>query len=392
MRVDEEEVFSVGSLAGDDWEMFSTVAGVAFDQEGNLYILDRENFRVVKVGPQGQFLSEMGRAGGGPGEFGMPVSLAVTPGGEVRVFDMGRQGFTLFNPDGSFKTILPLAGGELFLPNGGLLNLPDGDMVDGGASRMRLQAFGAGGDELAPRPVNRFTLSDEVEITTAFEAWNPLSAAGPQREETVSGGGFQVSSAPMRAFDAGLFVGVLPSGHLAVADSTTYAIKLVAPDGNVERTLRRPFAPKEVTRRDQAAERERQLDLIAAREESSSSSRGRVLTSDGGGGSGTIAVSGAQVSDLLRARVERMEFGEEIPVIANMVVDWTGRIWVQRTGQGVGEEGPIDLIGADGGYVGTVDPEAFRIPEAFGPNGLVAYVETDELDVPRVVVKRLSVR
>jgi hypothetical protein len=29
------------------------------------------------------------------------------------------------------------------------------------------------------------------------------------------------------------------------------------------------------------------------------------------------------------------------------------------------------------------------LPRAFGPNGLAAYIERDELDVPRVVLRRL---
>ncbi len=32
------------------------------------------------------------------------------------------------------------------------------------------------------------------------------------------------------------------------------------------------------------------------------------------------------------------------------------------------------------------------LPDAFGPRGLVAFVEKDELDVPRVVGRRLTFR
>ena len=35
-----------------------------------------------------------------------------------------------------------------------------------------------------------------------------------------------------------------------------------------------------------------------------------------------------------------------------------------------------------------VAPGATGLPEAFGPGGLLAFVETDDLDVPYVVVKR----
>ena len=50
-----------------------------------------------------------------------------------------------------------------------------------------------------------------------------------------------------------------------------------------------------------------------------------------------------------------------------------------------GTEGnPIDLISSDGRYLGTFAPGSTAMPSAFGPNGLAAFVETDDLDVPYV--------
>ena len=47
------------------------------------------------------------------------------------------------------------------------------------------------------------------------------------------------------------------------------------------------------------------------------------------------------------------------------------------------------MITPDGGYLGTFATGATAMPSAFGPEGLVAFVERDELDVQTVVVKRL---
>jgi hypothetical protein len=47
------------------------------------------------------------------------------------------------------------------------------------------------------------------------------------------------------------------------------------------------------------------------------------------------------------------------------------------------------VITPDGGYLGTFPPDGLRIPDAFGPDGLLARIETDEYDVPTVVVERL---
>ncbi len=42
---------------------------------------------------------------------------------------------------------------------------------------------------------------------------------------------------------------------------------------------------------------------------------------------------------------------------------------------GEGEPGPIDVLGAEGRYLGTFAPEETPLPRAFDPGGLVAFVE-----------------
>ena len=84
-----------------------------------------------------------------------------------------------------------------------------------------------------------------------------------------------------------------------------------------------------------------------------------------------------------------MEFYPELPVLLALRTDWEGTIWVRRRGEEEEGGNPIDLITAGGRYLGTFAPGSTALPEAFGPDGLVAFVETDDLDVPYVVVKRL---
>ena len=49
-----------------------------------------------------------------------------------------------------------------------------------------------------------------------------------------------------------------------------------------------------------------------------------------------------------------------------------------------GAVGVIDVWNPDGRYVGTPPPDDPPMPDAFGPDGLAAWVELDELDVPRI--------
>jgi hypothetical protein len=394
LAVEAQDLYSVGSMAGDDWEMFSRVTGVAFDGTGNLYILDADNYRVVKVDPQGGLLAEMGRGGEGPGEFGMPLAFSVTHQGEVRVFDLGKQGFTLFNPDGSFKTTVPMAGDGMFMPPGGLLSHPGGGMGSGGAGGMRISIGSGGGGADDFRRLTLFELKDEVEETSLYEGWNPASVNSSGRVESINTGSFQMSAPPMRAFDPELMAGILPDGRIALVDSTNYEVKLLELGQGVVQRIMRPISPRAVTRRDQEAEKDRQLAEMAERSASGGGSGTFVVMggSSGGGGASSGRVSVPDISAMMEDRIESMEFGDEIPVLVGLVADWAGHLWVKRTGAGVGEEGPIDVLSGEGDYLGTLAPGAFVIPDAFGPDGLVAYIETDEMDVPRIVVKRLSIR
>ena len=91
-----------------------------------------------------------------------------------------------------------------------------------------------------------------------------------------------------------------------------------------------------------------------------------------------------------RAGVENMQFHAEVPVIAAVRVTWGGSLWVERsTEPGTSGPGLIDVLGADGRYVGTFPAGQLTMPDAFGPDGLAAFVETDEFDVPVITVRRL---
>jgi hypothetical protein len=390
VMVEAQDLYSVGSLAGEEWETFSMVSGVAFDGAGNLYILDTQNYRVVKVDHEGNFLSEMGRGGDGPGEFGMPLAFSVTQDGEVRVYDLGKQGFALFNPDGSFKTTVPMGGEGMFMPTGRLLPHPDGGVISGGAGGMRISMGGGPGEDPTTRQLQLFEMGDEVEVTTIYEGWNPAIASGPSRAQTTSTGDFQLSAPPMRAFDPDLMTGILPDGRVALVDSTTYEVKIVELNRGVTMRFRRPIEPRPVTRRDQEEERDRQLEEMAQRE--ASGGAGSFYVMGGGGGGESQRISSPSITTMLEERIQNMEFGEEMPVIGGLWADWEGHIWLGRLGRRVGEEGPVDLITSEGQYLGTMEAEEFQMPDAFGPNGLAAWIETDEFDVPTIMVRRLIIR
>ena len=171
-------------------------------------------------------------------------------------------------------------------------------------------------------------------------------------------------------FERSLRAGVLPDGGVAFTDSSAYAIKITAPGGALSRILTRPFGTVPVTDGVKAAYVERELEDLQRSAER------------GDAGARQWPISGAPSSSLWRS-ITRFRSYEACE-----------RVWKARSGFGAGADepgsnGPIDLITADGRYLGSFARDATGLPSAFGPDGLVAFVQSNDLDVQTVVVKRL---
>ena len=387
LTADFEEVFRIGSLDGDEWETFGEIAEVAFDGAGNLYVLDRQASRITMVDRQGRFVREIGQQGEGPGEFRMPMSLAVMRDGRLVVADIGHRAYQLFSADGTFERMVSMGGDEGFMQMGAIAPDPSGSaVIAGGGGGVVMSRTGPGEQPALPttRPVERVSLTgDRAQPTTIAEGWMPPRGDPPT---TLEGGGmrFQMSVAGPRTFEPALLVGALPDGGVAFADSTTYAVKVAGGEGGVRRVLRRPFRPRPVDERMQEAEKERRLAELEAGE----GPQMRVMV-QGPGGGGAQAVSQDAIREMMRGQIEQMRFYPELPVLRGLRTSWTGRIWAQRRGEQPTEPGPIDVLTAQGSYVGTLASESTAMPDAFGPDGFAAFVEEDDLGVPLIVVRRL---
>ena len=80
-------------------------SGIAIDSQGNVYVTDTRNGRVVKIDPKGQFLSEFGSNGGGAGQFTLPAGVALDGEDNVYVADSGNHRIQKFDSNGIFLTM-----------------------------------------------------------------------------------------------------------------------------------------------------------------------------------------------------------------------------------------------------------------------------------------------
>jgi hypothetical protein len=388
VAVQAAPVYTVGGFDAPDWASFGDTRQVAFDDRGHLFILDTQANQVTEVDTEGQFVRTIGGPGEGPGELSSPFGFAFTPDGGLAIFDIGHQGWVTYDANGEFVGNVRVDMAEIGLPGNRLSRHPDGGVVGAVGGRIRMgPASPAEGesDNAAPsRPVVYFALSESDSSRVVYNAWDmPETPEGEEANLSTSGGGsFQIRMPILRAFEPVLRASALPDGRVAVVDSIGYRVKLVDASGAVAGVLERPIAPTPVTGGIEDAERQRRIDELEEQ------GGGTTTVIAIGGGGMTQSASGG-MSDMMRNRVETMIFAEEIPVIEDMAVDPTGRIWVQRSSGEPGVDGPTDLITAEGTYLGTLPADGLRIPQAFGPDGLIVRRVLDEFDVATLIVERL---
>ena len=371
LAVDLEPVYRIGSAgARTEWEQFTAVRHIGFDGTGNLYILDapgpEAGARVVIVDPEGRHVKDFGRRGEGPGEFQWPRRMVVWADGRTLIEDVLHMGSHVFGPEGDLERMVRGAAGPSLRPDPA-----DANAVVGLSWRR---------EDADRRAVIRFDLSSgEVNEQTLVEAWVPRK--GDQGGEAPAT--LEDFVGEVWGFEPALLFDVLPSGGIAFADSTAYAVKLTDRSGVVTRIVRRPMAPLPVTDAIKRAERNRRLDEQARNPRTSSGSGEPNAEME----AVTAALAAARV-----AAVENMRFFPEIPVITSLRTTWDGTLWVRRsTEPDAAEPGAIDVISPDGRYIGTLPAASLDMPDAFGPDGLVAFIATDEMDVPVIAVMRLPV-
>jgi hypothetical protein len=94
---------------GREGLLFGSVSSVCEDDQGDIYVVDQREQRVLKFAPDGRLLLTFGRRGQGPGDFRSPGQIAFTSEGELAVLeDVNYVSF--HRTDGTFSRRLDLNG------------------------------------------------------------------------------------------------------------------------------------------------------------------------------------------------------------------------------------------------------------------------------------------
>lgn len=413
LEVETEEVF-IGQLNANGWRtlglatrflrrirrssdtseglLASQGARIGFDAQGRLYILDpggldRGRWRIFVVDPEGDLVRDY-EVGEGDPEAAMysarPAEFVVASDGGTVVADLLGNVFRTYSPVGAPKREASFTPGDLFegsvAPSRSSRTTEAVLTVHDSAGERVIEQVSLAGATIVRRPLaNVWRASQEDVDAVAGIGFTMLMS-----RDTADAGSdmqFRPSVMPIQLYVPKLSYDALADGGVAFVDSSAYAVKLIGPDGELSRILRRPLRPRPVTDAVRSAQIERLRENAEARV------RGfRNLTDPD------------EFRRQLLEAIEGAYFYPEIPAIRNLRTTWEGTLWVRRSGEEQGEGGgPIDVLTPDGRYRGTFDSEDLGDlgrylssgTVAFGPDGLVAYVERGWQESFYVVVRRL---
>lgn len=353
-----DTVFAFGNDSPlEDGRFLSRVIALHFDRQGNLHVLDPDQYRVFTWNDQGRLVHRFGQRGEGPHEFQVPRYLYALPSGKVVVVDIGHSALQVFDEGRFDRSVrMPTAGGA---PVPGSRSVLAGSRLVGPddywltrpehPGRVPLFSFAFRGDSLVHRPYH--------------DAWRT-----PLKD---------------RAMLPKVHLASFSDGRVAVVDSIDYRITVLSHDGRVADVIKRPLEARPVTESAMEAERNRRAGSISARD----ITRGLAEM---------VSATGISVPNFDPDRVveeyiaglDDLAFADYIPVIRDIAVDGEDRLWVTRSDT-FGDDGLIDLFEASGTYLGTLYDA--RKPDAFGPGGLLAFInDHDELDTQSILVVRIT--
>ncbi|MFC1564420.1 NHL repeat-containing protein [candidate division KSB1 bacterium] len=103
-KISLEFVHKIGELESDDEDIiFYNPNDIGIDDDGNYYVLDTGNYRVVKFDKNLNHLLTFGSKGQGPGEFLFPRNIHIDATGNIFVNDFRNKRISVFDKEGNYK-------------------------------------------------------------------------------------------------------------------------------------------------------------------------------------------------------------------------------------------------------------------------------------------------
>ena len=226
-------------------EGFTRIASIRELRDGRVLVVDERDATVRLLDFTRGTMSDVGRQGGGPGEYRSPSRLLPMPGDSTLLTDIRQQRSIVIGPDGK--------AGDLLLSGTALADAPSqarAPLALDPRGRLYFQ-------QLSIDPNDPTTLPDSAWLVR----WSPTTRKSdtvgrvkiPWRDIQIQRENGKVSkvavfTVPLMPQDDWT---MLRDGRIAVIRTGDYHLELIGPDGAITRGARIPYTPIEIT----AAER-----------------------------------------------------------------------------------------------------------------------------------------
>ncbi len=239
--VAQEPFGSLGSATSPI--QFNGPRGVASDQNGHVWVVDRGNNRVLEFSEEGKFLRQIGKAGPGNGEFKEPYGVTVTPEGNIWVTDTGNHRVQEFGPTGTylqqFGTAATTSSGSGFVEPLGVASTPEGMLwVADGAGHRVAEFSGASGQFLRDVSGSETSFPRGVAVDSKGGLWVVDNGCTCVRSFSSTGtyiGSFGTVGTGEGQFKTPMAIAATPTGNLLVSDGENNRIEQFKPNGEFVR-------------------------------------------------------------------------------------------------------------------------------------------------------------
>ncbi len=339
-----DTVYTVGAIGGggdSEPEQFGYISSVVIDEELRLWVAEGQAREVRAFDASGDFVAVAGREGEGPGEFSGLGSLSWL-GDRLLTLDAGNARIQAFSPEGTFLDSRPTAGGLTGSPAFiRFYNVGDSIAVLFSADRR-------------PEGIQSTWVEHDREgEIVAFDQVETPPGDGQTIVCEHSGGAISFFSSPFASRTFQLPVG---GRRVWIGEPGAYRLTLLEAGGDTLRMIERTRAPEPISDAEWEAGTEDFRTFRDERPDASCDARG----------------------------FERKMFKG---AFNNLLTDTTGRLWAEVWD---GEAMTWEIFSPDGRLIGRLPGFGYsdRVAPAIRGDAL-AWVDTDELDVPRVVVARI---
>jgi len=93
---------AIGTLGGDENQIFHQPTYVMADRDENIYVLDSGNYRIQKFDKNGNYLLTIGRKGQGPGDILRSFEIKLDSHNNILIFDIDNNRISKFDTRANF--------------------------------------------------------------------------------------------------------------------------------------------------------------------------------------------------------------------------------------------------------------------------------------------------